>query len=122
MNAYLAALTAGGVQTADEMRLELAAALAGWVAARGTMIERALKCDDEWGTTTMRPRLVAWTERFAAVAAATGAFPRLRAIAERLNSRFRSLWPDAVVPAYPGLAEPQRRPLAQVPGWWEPDS
>ena len=53
------------------------------------MIERALKRDEEWGTTTMRPRLVAWTQRFA-----------------------------AVVPAYPALAEPQHRPLAQVPGWW----
>ena len=89
MNAYLAALTAGGVEIADDLQLELAAALAGWVAARGSMIERALKRDEEWGTTTMRPRLVAWTERFA-----------------------------AVVPAYPALAEPQHRPLAQVPGWW----
>jgi Ser/Thr protein kinase RdoA (MazF antagonist) len=122
MNAYLAALTAGGVQTTDELQLELAAALAGWVAARGNMIERALKGDEEWGTTTMRPRLVAWTERFAAVAAATGTFPVLRAIAERLNKRFQSLWPDAIVPAYPALAEPRRRALAQVPDWWEPDT
>jgi aminoglycoside phosphotransferase (APT) family kinase protein len=122
MNAYLAALTAGGVEAADDLQLELAAALAGWVAARGNMIERALKRDEEWGTTTMRPRLVAWTERLAAVAAATGAFPRLRAIAERLNDRFLSLWPDAIVPAYPALAEPQHGPLAEVPGWWEPDT
>jgi Ser/Thr protein kinase RdoA (MazF antagonist) len=122
MSAYLAALTAGGVEVADELRLELAAALAGWVAARGNMIERALERDEEWGTTTMRPRLVAWTERFAAVAAATGTFPVMRAIAERLNDRFLSLWPDAIVPAYPALAGPQHGPLAQVPGWWEPDT
>jgi aminoglycoside phosphotransferase (APT) family kinase protein len=119
MNAYLAALAAGDVVITDDLQLELAAALAGWMAARGNMIERALKSDEEWGTTTMRPRLVAWTERFAAVAAATGAFPRLRAIAERLNNRFQSLWPDAIVPAYPALAGPQDRPLAQAPGWWD---
>jgi Ser/Thr protein kinase RdoA (MazF antagonist) len=118
MDAYLAALTAGGVEIADDLQLELAAALARWVAARGSMIERALKRDEEWGTTTVRPRLVAWTERFAAVAAATGTFPGLRAIAECLNNRFQSLWPGAIVPAYPALAEPQHRPLAQVPGWW----
>lgn len=122
MNAYLAALSAGGVETTDELQLELAAALAGWVVVRGNMIERALERDEEWGTTTMRPRLVAWTERFTTVAAATGTFPGLRAIAERLNDRFQSLWPDAIVPAYPALGEPQRLPLAQVPGWWEPDS
>ena len=121
MSAYLAALTAGGVETTDELQLELAAALAGWVTARGSMIERALERDAEWGTTTMRPRLVAWTERFAAVAAATGTFPALRAIAERLNNRFLSLWPDAIVPAYPALAGDRRGRLAQVPGWWEPD-
>jgi Ser/Thr protein kinase RdoA (MazF antagonist) len=122
MNAYLAALTAGGVETTDELQRELAAALAGWVVARGSMIERALKRDEQWGTTTMRPRLMAWTERFVAIAAATGTFPGLRAIAGRLNNRFQSLWPDAIVPSYPALAEPQRGPLAEVPGWWEPDT
>ena len=108
MNAYLAA---GGTATTDE----LAAALGGWVVARGGLIEEALKRDDEWGTTTVRPRLVAWTQRFAA----TDGFPGLRAVAERLHDRFRALWPDAVVPAYPALAEPDSHSLAQVPAWWE---
>jgi hypothetical protein len=108
MNAYVAA---GGTATTDE----LAAALGGWVVARGGLIEEALKHDEEWGTTTIRPRLVAWTQRFAA----TDAFPGLRAVAERLHDRFRALWPDAIVPAYPALAEPDSRSLAQVPGWWE---
>lgn len=102
---------------ADEA--ELTAALAGWVVARGAMIEGALKRDREWGTTTMRPRLVSWTERFAAAAATTRTFPRLRLLAEELGDRFRSRWPDAVIPAYPALADP-RSTLATQPEWWEP--
>lgn len=83
------------------------------------MIEQALKSDREWGTTTMRPRLVSWTERMAVAAAGTGTFPRLRMVAEDLNDRFRWLWPDAIVPAYPALADP-RSPRAKVPDDWEP--
>jgi Ser/Thr protein kinase RdoA (MazF antagonist) len=110
LNAYL---TAGGTATPDE----LAAALGVWVVARGSVIEEALKQDEEWGTTTMRPRLLAWTRRFAA----TDAFPRLQVVAERLHDQFRSRWPDAIVPAYPAFAEPDQgsRSLVQVPDWWE---
>ena len=68
---------------------------------------------------TIRPRLVSWTERFAAAAAATGTFPRLRFAAEGLHDRFRFLWPTEVIPAYPALAGP-RTTLARVPGWREP--
>ena len=67
----------------------------------------------------MRPRLMSWTERFAAAAAATATFPRLQTLAEGLNDRFRAQWPAAVIPAYPALADP-RSTLARLPGWWEP--
>jgi len=119
MGAYRSALGASGVEVGDDFDAELTAALAGWIVARATLIERALKSDRDWGTTTIRPRLVSWTERFAAAAAATGTFPRLRIAAEGLHDRFRSLWPIAVVPAYPALAGPGSTPV-RVPGWWEP--
>ena len=83
--------------------------------ARATLIERALKSDRDWGTTTIRPRLVSWTERFAAAAAATGTFPRARFAAEGLHDRFRFLWPTEVIPAYPALAGPGR-PLPECRG------
>jgi hypothetical protein len=108
MGAYRRALAAGGVQVGEDFDTELTAALAGWVVARGAMIDRALHRDRRWGTTTMRPRLMSWTGRFATAAAATGTFPRLRLVAEGLNARFRSLWPEAVIPAYPALAGPDR--------------
>ena len=120
MAAYRSALEAGGVEAGQDFDTELTAALAGWVVARGAMIEGALERDRQWGTTTMRPRLVSWTERFAAAAATTSTFPRLRILAEGLNDRFRSQWPNAVIPAYPALADP-RSTLARLPKWWEPD-
>jgi hypothetical protein len=36
-----------------------------------------------------------------------------------MNERFRSLWPEAVIPAYPALARP-RSTLARPPQGWEP--
>ena len=119
MAAYRGALQAGGVQAGRDFDAELTAALAGWVVARGGMIQEALERDRQWGRTTMRPRLVSWTERFAAAAAPTRTFPRLRILAEGLNDRFRSRWPEAVIPAYPALADP-RSTLATRPEWWEP--
>jgi hypothetical protein len=73
------------------------------------------------GTTTMQPRLLSWTRRFAAAAAVAGTFPRLRTLAEELHDRLGSRWPDAVIPAYPALAEPGSI-VAEVPDGWEPDS
>ena len=119
MGAYRSALQASDVEVGDDFDTELTAALAGWVVARGTQIERALERDGDWGTTTIRPRLMSWTERLAAAAAAAGTFPRLRMAAEGLSDRFRSLWPTEVIPAYPALAGPTST-RASVPAWWEP--
>jgi len=63
MGAYRTALASSGIEAGDDLGIELTAALAGWVVARGAMTEQALDSDREWGTTTMRPRLVSWTER-----------------------------------------------------------
>ena len=127
MQAYLVALRAGGIEAGNDLDTELSAALAGWMVARGRVIERTLRDDREWGTTTMRPRLLAWTDCFATTAAAD-VFPRLRLVAQHLHDRLRTLWPDAAVPEYPALAhpssratitpprQPTHRPLARVSG------
>lgn len=119
MGAYRSALEAAGVEVGADFDTELTAALGGWVVARGALIGQALNDDWEWGTTTMRPRLLSWTGSFAASAAATSTFPLLRMIAAGLNDRFRSLWPNAVIPAYPALAEPRSAPV-KLPERWEP--
>lgn len=88
--------------------------------ARGARIGRALEKDREWGTTTMRPRLLTWLRSFIEAAARTGALPRLRTLAEATREQLRQRWPDAVVPDYPALAEPGTL-LARRPGSWGPD-
>jgi Phosphotransferase enzyme family len=121
MAAYRRALETGGVEVGEDFDTALTAALAAWLIARSAMIGTALNRDHTWGTATMRPRLLSWTARFAAAAATTGTFPRLRQVAEDLNDRLRSLWPDVVIPAYPALAGPGST-LARPPKGWEPGS
>ena len=50
------------------LEIALAAALAGSVVARGAGIRHALDEDRNWGTTTMRPRLLTWLHSFAVAA------------------------------------------------------
>jgi hypothetical protein len=121
LEAYRGALAAGGAEAGPDFGAELTAAMAGWLVTRGAMIEGALRRDGQWGTTTMRPRLLSWTRRFAAAAAATGTLPRLRMLAEGLDDQLGSRWPDAVIPAYPALAEPGSI-VAELPDGWEPES
>ena len=75
MAAYRRALETGGAGVGEDFDTALTAALAAWLIARSAMIGTALDRDHTWGTTTMRPRLLSWTARFAAAAATTGTFP-----------------------------------------------
>ena len=118
--AYREQVTSAGMELGRDWEDALTAALAGWVVARGARIGRALEQDRNWGTTTMRPRLLTWLSSFIAAAARTGALPRLRALAEEVRERLRLRWPDAVVPEYPALAGPGA-PLARRPASWDPD-
>ena len=103
-----------GMELGPDWEAALTAALAGWVVARGARIGRALEDDRDWGTTTMRPRLLTWLHNFIEAAARTGALPRLRSLAEAIREQLRLRWPDAVVPDYPALARPGA-PLARLP-------
>jgi hypothetical protein len=78
-----------------------------------------LEEDHEWGTTTMRPRLLAWLRSFTRTAGQTGALPRLQALAGALHDQLSQRWPGLVVPDYPALAQPGSV-LAQAPGEWQP--
>ena len=107
---------AGAVLGAD-WDTALTAALAGWVVFRGTAIGEALDEDGEWGTTTMRPRLLAWLRSFTGAAERAGVLPRLRVCAEALHERLSARWPEAAVPDYPALAG-HGAPLARIPRGW----
>ena len=120
LHAYRDQVTNAGMDLGPDWEDALTAALAGWVVARGARIGRALEEDRNWGTTTMRPRLLTWLSSFIGAASPTGALPRLRALAEAIREQLRLRWPDAVVPEYPALARPGA-PLARRPPSWDPD-
>jgi Phosphotransferase enzyme family len=115
--AYRDQVTSAGVKLGPDWEAALTAALAGWVVARGARVGRTLEEDRDWGTTTMRPRLLTWLGSFIEAAARTGALPRLRTLAEATREQLRLRWPDAVVPDYPALAGPGAL-LARRPRGW----
>jgi Ser/Thr protein kinase RdoA (MazF antagonist) len=98
----------------------MAAAVASWIIARGKAMATALDEDRQWGTTGMRPRLLAWLRTFTGAASQAGVLPRLRALARELDAALSSRWPEAQVPDFPALARPGAL-LVQVPGWWRPE-
>jgi hypothetical protein len=65
----------------------MTAALGAWTVAWGDAIAKVLEEDDEWGTTTMRPRLLTWLRSFTDAADRSGAFPGLRVLAGRRTAR-----------------------------------
>jgi aminoglycoside/choline kinase family phosphotransferase len=112
--AYRDQVTNAGIDLGPDWETALAAALAVSVVARARGIARALDKDRDWGTTTMRPRLLTWLHSFIGAASRTGALPRLRSLAEAMHEQLRLRWPDTVVPDYPALARPGAA-LAQLP-------
>ena len=118
LRAYRDHMSDAGVELDDSWEVALTAALAGWVVARGAGIGRALEEDRDWGTTTVRPRVLTWLGSFIDAAARVDELPRLRSLAEALRSLLRERWPSAAAPSYPALAGPGE-PLARVPRMWE---
>jgi Ser/Thr protein kinase RdoA (MazF antagonist) len=112
--AYRDQVTNAGIDLGADWETALAAALAGSVVGRGAAIGRALDKDRDWGTTTVRPRLLTWLHSFIRAASRTGALPRLRSVAEAMHEQLRLRWPETVVPDYPALARPGAA-LARVP-------
>jgi hypothetical protein len=98
----------------------MTAALGAWVIAWGDTITKVLEEDGEWGTTTMRPRLLTWLDSFTSAAGRSGVLPGLRVLAGQLHERLSARWPQAVIADYPALAEPGAAQV-QVPDFWQPE-
>jgi Ser/Thr protein kinase RdoA (MazF antagonist) len=122
LDAYRAVVQAAGFELGPDWGAAMAAAVAVWIVARGPLINRVLVLDEdrEWGTTTLRPRLLTWLGSFTDAAGRAGVLPRLRAVAGALLERLRSRWPETAVPDYPALAGPGSARVV-VPEWWQPD-
>jgi hypothetical protein len=118
IRAYRDKVTSAGVELGPDWDAAMAAALAGWVVARGAALGRTLDEDREWGTTTMRPRLLTWLRSFTDTAARADVLPRLRSLAGTLHEQLSLRWPETAVPDYPALARPGA-PLARLPQGWE---
>jgi hypothetical protein len=118
LDAYRVQVTAGTNDLGPDWAAALAAAVAGWIVARGRVLASALDEDRrQWGTAGMRPRLLAWLGSFTGAASQAGVLPRLRALTSQLAAELSSRWPQARIPDYPALARPGAL-LVQVPGWW----
>ena len=98
----------------------MTAALGAWIAAWGDAIAKVLDDDGEWGTTTMRPRLLAWLRSLTSAAGRSGVLPGLGVLAGGLHERLSARWPEAVIAAYPALARPGSAQV-QVPDFWQPE-
>jgi Ser/Thr protein kinase RdoA (MazF antagonist) len=119
VDAYHETLDAAGIGLGTDWDAGVAAALAGWIVARGRALTEVLDEDGQWGTTTMRPRLLAWLRNFIERASDDRALPRLRAILVEMHDQLSSRWPEVRVPEYPALARPGSQAVP-VPGWWPP--
>jgi hypothetical protein len=117
VGAYLETLGAAGIGLGPDWDTCVVAALAGWIVARGRAIARLLDEDDEWGTTTMRPRLLAWLRSVLDRAGGDAALPRLQGLFGEMHDQLSSRWPEVRVPEYPPLARPGAQVLP-VPHWW----
>ncbi len=100
LDAYDRVLAGAGVELGDAWERALAAALGLWAVARMTDHVSEGRSERTWGTTTVRPRLAAWTGAFLSAPGAA-ALPHLTAAVGR--------WRDALgledvpVPSYPAL-------------------
>jgi Ser/Thr protein kinase RdoA (MazF antagonist) len=120
MDAYRVRVGTAGIELGPDWDAAMAAAVAGWIIARGPVMTGALDDDRPWGTTTIRPRLLAWLGSFTRAAGQAGALPRLRTLAAGLDEVLSRRWPQVRVPEYPALARPGAR-LVQAPDWWRPE-
>jgi Ser/Thr protein kinase RdoA (MazF antagonist) len=116
--AYRARLETAGIELGTDWEDGMTAVLAAAFLGRGQVFAEALARDDEWGTTTMRPRLLAWLRSFTG-RADDGTLPRLQATAAAMLDRLTERWAGIRVPEYPSLAQAGSA-VARIPGGWQP--
>jgi Phosphotransferase enzyme family len=110
---------AAGIEPGPDWDAAMTAALATWIVSRGQLLTGVLEQDRDWGTTTMRPRLLTWLGTFIDAAGRAGVLPRLHAVADALRDQLSRRWPQTVMASYPAFAGP-RSAKVQVPEWWQP--
>ncbi len=115
--AYEAVLAEAGADLGRGWERAVAAALAGYL-VNGAAWALPDRHDEDWGTTTRRPRLLAWSRSFLASPGA-GAFPALAAAAARLRDRLAPPGEDRV--AYPALPVPGAVTVVP-PEYWSPST
>jgi Ser/Thr protein kinase RdoA (MazF antagonist) len=120
MSAYRGRLQAAGIDLGSSWDVAMTAALGAWIVAWGDAIAKVLDEDDQWGTTTMRPRLLTWLNSFTSAAGRSGVLPGLRVLASELHERLSARWPQTVIADYPALARPGSARV-QVPDFWQPE-
>ena len=106
MSAYHGRLEAAAINLGPSWDIAMTAGLGAWIVACGDAIAKVLAEDHEWGTTTMRPRLLTWLRSFTSAAGRSGVLPGLRVLAGGLHERLSARWPEAVIADYPVLARP----------------
>jgi Ser/Thr protein kinase RdoA (MazF antagonist) len=118
VDAYRAQLEAGGISLRPDWDDLTTAVLAGLIIARGPVLAQALDEDPDWGTTTMRPRLLAWLRSFTS-RTGDGPCPRLQATARAVHDQLSARWPGLRIPEYPALAQASSV-MARIPDEWRP--
>ena len=118
VEAYRASLETAGIELGPDWESITTAVLAAAFLGRGQMFAEALDRDDDWGTTTMRPRLLAWLRTFTG-RAGDGSLPRLQATAAAMQDRLAERWAGIRIPDYPSLAQ-DGSALARIPHGWQP--
>jgi len=120
MSAYRSRLEAAGIDLGPSWDAAMTAAVGAWILAWGNRIAEALEEDSQWGTTTMRPRLLTWLRSFTSAAGQSGVLPGLRVLAAGLHEQLSARWPETVVADYPALARPGAARV-QIPDFWQPE-
>jgi Ser/Thr protein kinase RdoA (MazF antagonist) len=119
VEAYRASLETAGIELGPDWDSITTAVLAAAFLGRGQMFAEALdRDDDDWGTTTMRPRLLAWLRTFTG-RAGDGTLPRLQVTAAAIQDRLAERWAGVSIPDYPSLAQ-AGSVLARIPRGWQP--
>jgi Ser/Thr protein kinase RdoA (MazF antagonist) len=101
MNAYERVLDEAGVRLGIEWDSSVAAALACWVVGRWRLVRNVIDDDRDWGTTTIRPRLLVWLA--AAAEACQPSLPILAATCHQLRQVLGQRWQEPPAPLYPAL-------------------
>lgn len=112
--AYEHVLEEGGLRLGEEWDASVAAALACWAVGRWRLIRDAIEQDREWGTTTVRPRLLVWLA--AAAEACEGLLPDLAATCGQLRQVLGRRWREPPAPVFPSLGG--SGPTVRSPSWW----